>query len=87
MQQTTKFSTTETALAAYLISEGFELSHIDYTESQYAYFFKESPNKDINFHTVQYMSNKAQSDPKVILATNKKLLRIIRRQIQWDEEG
>ncbi len=87
MQQNHHFSTTETSLAAYLIAEGFALSHIDYSSDKYNYHFTVSPNKDINYYVVQYMSDSARSNPKQLFATNKKLLRIIKRQLQWEDEN
>jgi hypothetical protein len=78
------YPTSDTPLACYLITSGFNLEAIDYSGPRYQFIFKRSP--EIQGHANLYISGKALTDPADFARVNKKLLRIISRRIQWDED-
>lgn len=84
METDKNYKTTDTALASYLIASGFVLSVIDYSQPRYEFNFPIS-NK-VQEHASQYLIGTALTDPAIFNKVNKKLLRIIHRQIQWEED-
>lgn len=78
------YRTSDTALASYLIVAGFVLSTIDYTQPRFEFSFILSP--EIHEHASKYLIGAALTNPAVFNKVNKKLLRILRNQIQWEED-
>ena len=78
------FKTSDTALASYLVASGFQLQSIDYSQPRYEFCFLLSPG--IEEHASKYLIGKALTDPAVFNKVNKKLLRIVRQQIQWEDD-
>ena len=78
------YKTSDTALASYLIASGFVLQSIDYTNPRYEFAFPCSP--EIQEHASKYLIGVALINPAVFNKINKKLLRILRNQIQWKED-
>lgn len=78
------FKTSDTALASYLIVAEFKLQSIDYSQLRFEFSFNMSP--EIEEHVDRYLIGVALTDPVVFNRINKKLLRVIRQQIQWEED-
>jgi len=78
------FRTSDTALASYLITEGFFLHSIDYSSPRYQYLFPRA--KQIENYADRYIVGQALTDPSSFVRVNKKLLRIISRHIQWKDD-
>ena len=78
------FRTSDTALASYLITEGFNLQSINYSQPRYEFVFLKS--FEIQEYASKYLIGNALTDPVVFNKINKKLLRILRHQIQWEED-
>ena len=75
-------TTTDTALAAYLLTEGYKLLGIDYSQPRYEYTF----DKPITDHELAFLSGNAMSRPADLLKISKKLNRIIGKRCQWEED-
>ena len=87
MPSDTQFKTTDSSLASFLITSGHKLISIDYSQPRYELYFEESPD----IPTLKDLQNKfllgtALTNPSVFDKVNKKLLRIIRSQIQWEDD-
>ena len=80
--QNHQYSTTDTALATYLIVEGFTLNAIDYSKPRYEFIFSNNAD-EIQEHATKYISGNALVDPATYNRVNKKLLRIVKNQLQW----
>ena len=78
------YKTTDTALASYLITQGFLLLAIDYSQPRYDFIFK--PATKIADYATKYVVGTALVDPATFNRVNRKLLRIVRNQIQWGDE-
>jgi hypothetical protein len=78
-----QYSTAETALATYLVCEGFKLLSIDYSSSRYV--FKFNSNSDILTLSEKYLTGKALVDPAKFTRINKTLLHLVKNQLQWSE--
>ena len=78
------FKTSDTALASYLVASGFSLQSIDYSQPRFEFAFPSSPG--IQEHASKYLIGTALIDPAIFNRINKKLLRILRNQIQWEED-
>jgi hypothetical protein len=81
---TKQYPTSDTPLATYLICEGYSPLLIDYSGPRYQFVFNRSP--EILDRANLYVSGHALTDPAVFSRINKKLLRIISRRIQWEED-
>ena len=78
------FKTSDTGLATYLITQGFTLLLIDYSQPRYEFNFTLS--LEVTNHSDKYLTGRAQTDPASFLRVNKKLLRIIHKQLQWQDD-
>ena len=78
------YKTSDTALASYLISSGFLLQTIDYSQPRFEFIFPVSA--EIQEHASKYLIGTALTNPSIFNKVNKKLLRIVRQQIQWGED-
>ncbi len=83
-QENTHYKTSDTALAAFLITEHFFLVSIDYTQPRFEFLFPMSER--ILEYATNYISGNALCDPSAFSRVNKKLMRIIRKQVQWGED-
>ena len=79
-----QYSTTDTTLAAYLISSGHLLSRIDYANPRYEFLFDDSPA--IRGLSTNYITGRATTEPIAFNRIVKKLLRVIRSQKQWEDD-
>lgn len=80
-----QYTTTDTALATYLIVEGFTLDKIDYSQPRFEFTFKNDTD-NIQEHATKYISGNALVDPAAYNRVNKNLLRIVKKQLQWGGE-
>lgn len=80
-----RFSTSDTALATYLICEGYVLEDIDYSQPRYEFRFKNDGPK-IQEHVRLYLTSKALVDPATFTRVNRKLTRLLKNQLQWWDE-
>ena len=79
------YSTTNTPLAIYLISQKYNLSEIDYSQSRYSFIF--DGNYDELFSVeLAYLSGTAKVEPTSYERIRKRLMRVIHRQGQWNED-
>ena len=78
------FTTTDTALASYLITQGFIPDKIDYTQPRYEYSF--NSDSDIRIHASDYITGQARVDPATYNRINRKLNRIVKKGIQWEDD-
>ncbi len=77
-----QYTTTDTALATYLIVEGFALDKIDYSQPRYEFIFKNNTS-EIQEYALKYITGKALVDPSAYTRVNRKLLRLVKNQLQW----
>jgi len=75
-------TTTDTALASYLITEGYQIVNIDYSQLRYEYTF----DRPISEHSSKYISGNALTDPSDFSRVNKKLIRVISKRVQWEDD-
>ena len=78
------FKTSDTALASYLIVSGFRLISIDYSQPRFEFNFPDT--SQIRELASQYVAGRTLTEPITFDRINKKLLRIIRNQRQWEED-
>jgi len=78
------YRTSDTALASYLISSGFVLRTINYSQPRFEFTFPLSV--EIQEHASKYLIGTALTNPSIFNKVNRKLLRIVRQQIQWGED-
>lgn len=75
-------TTTDTALASYLVTEGYQIISIDYSQPRFEYTF----DRPITELAAKYISGNALTDPSDFIRVNKKLLRVIAKRLQWEED-
>ena len=78
------FKTSDTALASYLITQGFILQSVDYSQPRFEFIFPDS--LETKEHASKYLIGKALTNPAVFNKVNRKLLRIVRQKIQWGDD-
>ena len=78
------YKTSDTTLACYLITEHFYLTSIDYSQIRYEYSFPLS--EGIQEAANNFLSGNALTDPVDFSRVNKKLMRVIRKRCQWEED-
>ena len=83
-QQDNHFKTSDTALASFLITERFFLLSIDFSKPRFEFLFPMS--EKIQETANNYLSGNALTDPSAFSRINRKLLRVVRKQVQWDED-
>jgi len=84
MAENSHYKTSDTTLACFLITEHFYLTSIDYQQVRYEYSFPSS--KEIQGAANNYLSGSARTDPITFSRVNKKLMRVIRKRVQWEED-
>lgn len=77
-----EYRTSDTALASYLITEGFKLLEIDYSKPRYEFVFQ-NDSVQLHEHSRLYITSKALVDPATFTRINRKLLRLVKNQLQW----
>ena len=78
------YTTSDTALATFLIVSGYHLEDIDYSQPRFEYAFIDSPQ--LRVIASQYITGQALTEPISFNRINKKLLRILRNHRQWEED-
>ena len=78
------YSTSDTALATFLIVSGYHLETIDYSKPRFEFTFIDSPG--VRNRASEYITGQALTEPISFNRINKKLLRILRNQRQWEED-
>ncbi len=78
------YRTSDTALASYLITQGFNLRAIDYSLPRFEYGFPMSG--EIQEQATKYIAGQALTEPNTFNRVNRKLLRIISKQLQWEAD-
>jgi len=78
------FSTTDTALATFLIASGHYFSRIDYSQPRFEFSFPDT--NGIRELANQYVTGQALTEPNTFNRINKKLLRIIAKRAQWGDD-
>lgn len=76
------YQTSDTSLACYLITLGFILDDIDYSQPRFVFTFKEA-NNTLQEYELKYVAGKAKVDPATYSRVNRKLMRAIKKQLQW----
>ena len=80
----THYKTSDTTLASFLVTDGFPLLSIDYSQPRFEFIFNDS--EKLRGVANNYITGNALTDPSAFSRVNKKLLRVIRKQIQWEED-
>ena len=78
------FNTSDTALATFLITSGHFIERIDYSQLRFEFIFSDSDS--IQQLADQYIAGQALTEPNTFNRINRKLLRIISKRIQWEED-
>ena len=78
------FTTTDTSLAAYLYTEGFKITDIDYTEVRAVIYFQNDNPKIKDFERLYYIG-KTAVDAATYSRNHKRLSTLIRKRIPWQE--
>ncbi len=78
------FRTSDTTLATYLITKQFFLLSIDYSQPRFEFCFSDSA--DVRQAASNYVTGNALAEPSAFARVNKKLLRIIHKQVQWEDD-
>ena len=83
-QSDNHYRTSDTALSAFLITKHHFLVSIDYLQPRFEYLFTDSDElrKDAN----DYVIGNALTDPATFVRIFRKLNRIIRKQVQWEDD-
>ena len=84
MIQDNTYRTSDTTLAAFLITAQYALLSIDYESIRFEFVFRKS--NTIRESINKYISGNALTDPSSFARVNRKLLRIIHKQCQWEED-
>ena len=78
------YRTSDTTLAAFLITAQYELLHIDYSQPRFEFSFPESAT--LKDSVTRYITGSALTDPASFARVNRKLLRVLRKRCQWEED-
>ncbi len=84
MVENNHYKTSDTTLACFLITERFYLTAINYNQPRYEYLFPMSDK--IQELANNFLSGNALTDPSDFSRINKKLMRVIHKQVQWEED-
>ncbi len=84
MTQEDYFRTSDTTLASYLITENYFLLRIDYDNPRFEFIFADSTK--LRGVANNFITGNALTDPVVFSRVNRKLLRVIRKQVQWEDD-
>ena len=84
MGDNNQFRTSDTSLAAYLITQGFPLISIDYDKPRFEHCFEASPTTQ-NAADL-YIVGRALTDPSDFTRIYRKLIRILKKHCQWEED-
>ena len=76
------YQTSDTSLACYLITLGFILNDIDYSQPRFIFTFRES-HTTLQEHEHIYIAGKATVDPATYSRVNRKLMRTMKNLSQW----
>ena len=83
-QSDNHYRTSDTSLASFLISKHFFLISIDYEKPRFEYLFKDSD--ELRKDASDYVTSNALTEPVTFVRIFRKLNRIIRKQVQWEED-
>ena len=84
MVQDNTYRTSDTTLAAFLVTAQYALLYVDYEAARFEFVFPESD--EVRESVNRYISGNALVDPSSFARVNRKLLRIIRKRCQWEED-
>lgn len=80
----TYYRTSDTAEATFLITSGYILKDINYSQPRFEFSFIDcSLIRDL---ASQYVIGKGLTEPNAFNRINKKLLRVINKRCQWEED-
>jgi len=79
-----KFPTSDTALAAYLITADYKLYSIDYSQPRFQFIFEDA--NGIKEAADLYLLSKALVEPTTFNRIYRRLTRTLHKQLQWGEE-
>jgi hypothetical protein len=80
-----QYTTTDTSLAAYIITKSHIPKNIDYNQERFVFSFE---NNESNLESLEnnYITGNALVDPLIYNRVYRRLLRIIRNRSQWGDE-
>jgi len=78
------YKTSDTALAAYLITANYQINTIDYSQQRFQFVFPD--DNGIASAANLYLTSQAKVDPSTYNRIYRRLTRTIHRQLQWGEE-
>jgi len=76
------YNTTDSSLATYIITQGYPLLEIDYSNQRFIYIFDGDPTK-LKLCEHAYIAGNAQVDPSIYSRVYHKLMRAVKNRIQW----
>jgi hypothetical protein len=81
-----QYTTTDTSLAAYLITKSYIPKSIDYNQERFLFAFENSNGRNLESLANDYITSNALVDPLTYNRVYRRLLRIIRNRSQWGDE-
>lgn len=78
------YITSDTPLAAFLISKGYRIAEIDYAKPRFDFIFTITDH--IHQSAQEYNLGIASVNPKTYQSVFRKLTRIVKSQLQWWED-
>lgn len=84
MEPDNTFRTSDTSLGAFLVISQFALLYIDYSKPRFEFVFPDSA--EIQKAATNYVSGNARTEPSSFARVSRKLLRVVRKQCQWEED-
>lgn len=84
MNQDNTYRTSDTSLGAYLVTVQFALLYVDYTKPRFEFVFPDLT--EIQTAATNFLSGNAQCEPSSLIRVHRKLLRMVRKQCQWEED-
>ena len=84
MSQDNTYRTSDTSLAAFLITAQYALLCVDYDRPRFEFVFPNS--NEILISVNAYISGHAITEPSAFARVNRKLLRILHKRCQWEED-
>ena len=84
MNQDNTYRTSDTSLGAFLVTSQFALLYIDYSKLRFEFVFSDSDQ--IQQAATNYLSGIDKVEPASLIRVNRKLLRLLRKQCQWEED-
>ena len=84
MNDDNTYRTSDTSLGAFLVTSQFVLLFVDYDKPRFEFVFPHSD--EIQRAAIKYLSGSANTEPSSLIRVHRKLLRIMHKRCQWEED-